>query len=341
MHALLVLANSLVAAASHCSAPLGLEAGTLPDDRFSASSSFQQDSTGPHRARLNSNAGGGAWCPRNLVAQDGQEFLEVDLGREHRVTGAVIQGRFANGVGQEFTEYFRVQYWRPELDAWTEYMSENGSHLQRGNTDTNSEIKVVFKPPLLATKVRIVPYSQHPRTVCLRLELLGCPVDRPKPVGDQIDRGYLAILAGALLTLALLLVVLAILLVRRRGRRLVKHPSTSNVSVSSSFLERSAEPLYCEPGLFPEEVYTTPISVIYSRPLGDGGKEVYRSPRHLAGSFTDISYLEESSVDSWSSSSSSGGTPRLPPLPSFDLPHHIYVNQSAAFNTSTPSTTRA
>ena len=30
-------------------------------------------------------------------------------------------------------------------------------------------------PPIIARKVRFVPYSGHPRAVCLRVELYGCP----------------------------------------------------------------------------------------------------------------------------------------------------------------------
>lgn len=30
-------------------------------------------------------------------------------------------------------------------------------------------------PVIIAAKIRLLPYSMHRRTVCLRLELLGCP----------------------------------------------------------------------------------------------------------------------------------------------------------------------
>ena len=35
-------------------------------------------------------------------------------------------------------------------------------------------------PSVVATKVRFLPYSRHPRTVCMRVELYGCP----RPAGS-------------------------------------------------------------------------------------------------------------------------------------------------------------
>ncbi|KAG8230054.1 hypothetical protein J437_LFUL000890 [Ladona fulva] len=46
--------------------------------------------------------------------------------------------------------------------------------LLPGNTDTYSVVEQVLDPPLLATRIRFVPYSLHLRTVCLRAELIGC-----------------------------------------------------------------------------------------------------------------------------------------------------------------------
>lgn len=43
-----------------------------------------------------------------------------------------------------------------------------------GNANTFAAEMRIVSPPIIARKVRIVPYSNHPRTVCLRLELYGC-----------------------------------------------------------------------------------------------------------------------------------------------------------------------
>ena len=325
----------LSTAAASCLAPLGMESGDIKDDRISSSSSFEPKSVGSERGRLNHDHGGGAWCPKNFVSQDSSEFLEIDLIEEHTVSGVITQGRFANGQGQEFTEYFLIEYWRPGMEKFAEYTEENGNRILKGNSDTFSESRVLLNPPVVASKVRIVPFSEHIRTVCMRVELLGCvaPVS-PIPLQSSERSRYLGILTGVLLTLSALLLAVVLLLVRRRG--LKKYPSLSSVSISGSFLERQPgagdepEPVYQEPGLHfisptLSMEYSTPISVIYSRPLSI--YEVYQSPEHLRDSSTDISYLEESSVDS----SSSSNTPRLPPIPNFDDDSYCfsatYVNQ--------------
>lgn len=43
-----------------------------------------------------------------------------------------------------------------------------------GNSDTNTAVLTRFEPPIFASELRVVPFSKHPRTVCLRFELHGC-----------------------------------------------------------------------------------------------------------------------------------------------------------------------
>ena len=46
-----------------------------------------------------------------------------------------------------------------------------------GNVNTYSEVENVLQPVIFATKIRIYPYNQYERTVCLRVEVVGCPSD--------------------------------------------------------------------------------------------------------------------------------------------------------------------
>ncbi|KAF2902521.1 hypothetical protein ILUMI_03664, partial [Ignelater luminosus] len=46
--------------------------------------------------------------------------------------------------------------------------------ILRGNSDTATVESHRLMPPIFASRVRVLPYSVHRRTVCLRLELLGC-----------------------------------------------------------------------------------------------------------------------------------------------------------------------
>lgn len=46
--------------------------------------------------------------------------------------------------------------------------------ILRGNSDTATVQSHQLKPSFFASHFRLLPYSIHRRTVCLRLELLGC-----------------------------------------------------------------------------------------------------------------------------------------------------------------------
>jgi hypothetical protein len=35
--------------------------------------------------------------------------------------------------------------------------------------------KTVLWPPVISSKIRILPFSNHTRTVCMRVEVYGCP----------------------------------------------------------------------------------------------------------------------------------------------------------------------
>lgn len=43
-----------------------------------------------------------------------------------------------------------------------------------GNINTFEAEARNISPPIIAQKIRIIPYSTHPRIICLRVELYGC-----------------------------------------------------------------------------------------------------------------------------------------------------------------------
>lgn len=52
------------------------------------------------------------------------------------------------------------------------------AQLLTANEDAQSAVKKELSPPIVgANVIRILPYSVHLRTVCLRFELHGCPYD--------------------------------------------------------------------------------------------------------------------------------------------------------------------
>lgn len=127
-------------------------------------------------ARLKVDVNGGAWCAKHMVSRALKEYLQVDLLQPHVITAVRTQGRFGRGQGQEFTEAYVIEYWRPGM-KWTRWKSAQGKEVLPGNVNTYSEVENVLQPVILATKVRIYPYNQYERTVCLRVEVVGCPTE--------------------------------------------------------------------------------------------------------------------------------------------------------------------
>ena len=163
--------------ARECNLPLGMEEGTIPDEAISASSSYETKSVGPQNARIRQEKNGGAWCPKAQISDDVREYLEIDLTLNHLITWTETQGRFGNGEGQEFAEAFFIEYSRGE-GAWYRYKNSRGQHMLRGNTNTYLVEKQRLELPFVANRIRFIPYSQHPRTVCMRVEIYGCIWER-------------------------------------------------------------------------------------------------------------------------------------------------------------------
>ena len=78
--------------------------------------------------RLNGDGNGGAWCSASPVSRElgNNEWIQVDLGKMHVVTGVKTQGRFGNGRGAEYTEAYKLHYWRPGMTDFIEYHDSLG-----------------------------------------------------------------------------------------------------------------------------------------------------------------------------------------------------------------------
>lgn len=106
------------------------------------------------------------------------------------ITSTETQGRFGNGQGVEFAEFYTIEYWRPRLNKWIRYRNRQNNELIKGNINTYLASKQVLDPPIWASKVRFLPYSSHKRTVCMRVEVYGCKwtdgiVSYSMPQGDK------------------------------------------------------------------------------------------------------------------------------------------------------------
>ncbi|BES99860.1 Discoidin domain-containing receptor [Nesidiocoris tenuis] len=123
---------------------------------------------------LKHDKNGGAWCPRSTVSKDKSEYLQIDLGRLMIITGTRTQGRFGNGQGVEYTEEILLDYWRPGLPKWRHWKNQKGIQKLPGNTNTYTVAEQKLDPIIIASKIRFIPYSDHLRTVCMRVDILGC-----------------------------------------------------------------------------------------------------------------------------------------------------------------------
>ncbi|KYN01807.1 Discoidin domain-containing receptor 2 [Cyphomyrmex costatus] len=123
---------------------------------------------------LRKETAGGAWCPKSQIEKGVREWLQVDLQSTHVVTGVQTQGRYDHGRGQEYVEDYTVEYRRPGFTRWRRYKRWDNNEVLAGNSDTSTIVSHNLIPPIFASQIRILPHSEHRRTVCLRIELKGC-----------------------------------------------------------------------------------------------------------------------------------------------------------------------
>ncbi|XP_030581560.1 discoidin domain-containing receptor 2-like isoform X3 [Archocentrus centrarchus] len=176
MHLFLLLILQATAAIgqidpAHCRYPLGMEDGRIKDDAIKASSQWHE-TTGPQYARLYREEGDGAWCPAALPSDS--QYLEVDLGRLTFLTVIGTQGRYIRNSGNEFAREYRVNYSR-DGRLWKSWRNRQGNEVIEGNKDAYTSVFKDLHPPIVTRHVRLLPVTKLSTTVCMRVELYGCP----------------------------------------------------------------------------------------------------------------------------------------------------------------------
>uniref|UniRef100_A0A8C3KK46 Discoidin domain-containing receptor 2 n=1 Tax=Calidris pygmaea TaxID=425635 RepID=A0A8C3KK46_9CHAR len=155
-----------------CRYPLGMHEGTIRDEDITASSQWY-DSTGPQYARLQREEGDGAWCPAGLLQPEDVQFLQIDLHKLFFITLIGTQGRHARATGKEFARAYRIDYSR-NGERWISWKDRQGRKVIQGNIDTYDVVLKDLRPPIIARFVRVIPVTEMPMTVCMRVELYGC-----------------------------------------------------------------------------------------------------------------------------------------------------------------------
>lgn len=64
-----------------------------------------------------------------MVSDALKEYLQVDLLSTHVITAIRTQGRFGKGQGQEYTETYVLEYWRPGFTTWKRWKNTQGKEV--------------------------------------------------------------------------------------------------------------------------------------------------------------------------------------------------------------------
>ncbi|XP_034740602.1 discoidin, CUB and LCCL domain-containing protein 2 [Etheostoma cragini] len=180
------LSNSLFTFKTNgCYGTLGLESGSVADTQLSASSVWEWNNIGqwaPSGARLKK-----AGLPWASSQNDQQQWLQVDLKREKRITGITTTGSTQREY-QYYVTAYRVMH-SNDGKQWHIYREANSTQdkIFQGNTNYLHEVRNNFIPPIMARYVRINPTLWHQR-IALKLELLGCQITAGWPKPDPRSR---------------------------------------------------------------------------------------------------------------------------------------------------------
>ncbi|KAK1897487.1 Discoidin domain containing receptor 2 [Dissostichus eleginoides] len=204
VHFLLLILLYLLAAVTSqvnpgvCRYPLGMSGGKIQDEDISASSQWSE-STAARYGRLDFEEGDGAWCPEITVEPDSlKEFLQIDLRSLHFITLVGTQGRHAGGIGNEFSQMYKIKYSR-DGSRWISWRNRQGSRellhevkVIEGNRNAYDIVLKDLEPPIIARFVRFMPVTDHSMNVCMRVELYGCEwldglVSYNAPAGEQMN----------------------------------------------------------------------------------------------------------------------------------------------------------
>ncbi|KAM9028641.1 putative carboxypeptidase X1 [Ara ararauna] len=167
--------------------PLGLESLRVQDSQLRASS-HKRYGLGAHRGRLNIQSGlydgdfyDGGWCAGQ---EDAGQWLEVDARGPTNFTGVITQGLNSIWTYDWVTSY-KVQV---SNDTYTWHPCRNGTEeaVFPGNKDPETPVLNLLPQPVVARYLRINPQSWFPNgTICLRAEVLGCPLPDPNNIYAQ------------------------------------------------------------------------------------------------------------------------------------------------------------
>ncbi|XP_032821520.1 neuropilin-2-like isoform X2 [Petromyzon marinus] len=152
-----------------CFAPLGMELGTIPDARVSASSSYHTGTWLPQQGRLHHPLN--AWTP---AVDSNREWIQVDLGSLKIVTAVATQGAISINSGRVYyVTSYRVYVGVTGSD-WSPIREERQLKFV-GNTDESTVVQNKLPVRVVTRFVRVKPQTWE-NGIAMRLELYGCSI---------------------------------------------------------------------------------------------------------------------------------------------------------------------
>lgn len=168
-----------------CSSPLGLKSGFIKDAQLEASSSlsdFMLPSAGRLHNTLSFNSFG-AWCSGET---DTDQWFQIDLLVTTNVSAVASQGLEVMGNGGHWVTQYSLNF---SCDGvrWFSHWFQGRSMVLQGNNDSDSVVTNQLPVPITARFIRVKPLEWNQLgSICLRLELYGCPTSQvcPHPTQD-------------------------------------------------------------------------------------------------------------------------------------------------------------
>ncbi|XP_045428995.1 discoidin, CUB and LCCL domain-containing protein 1 isoform X2 [Pipistrellus kuhlii] len=227
-------------ASNGCSTSLRLEADGQVRDSWQWDDEFREQvhwSSGHARRQDHSPS----WSLADSSKNHKQEWLEIDLGEEKKITGI----RTTESAYPNFNFYVKsfMMNFKNNNSRWRTYKGivNKEKKVFRGNLNFRDPVMNNFIPPIVARYLRVIPQTWYQK-IALKVELLGCPVTQGNdslvwrktssdsteredetitkliPSGEMSTGANIAIVAGPLLLLALLIVGISAVLKKRKKK---------------------------------------------------------------------------------------------------------------------------
>lgn len=82
--------------------------------------------------RIRTELEGGAWCPDKPIGPKSNEYIQIEFHQLIFLTAVETQGRFDNGQGNEYAEFYQIQYQRENHSSnWIDYFNRKTNKTVR------------------------------------------------------------------------------------------------------------------------------------------------------------------------------------------------------------------